>query len=88
MIARPWLWPDHAIGKRESRTLRDEHNATANEHADLLAALRWAWPMLDRAAEQLADDEACEASQTMAEACAETAMRLRSAIAKAEGVQP
>ncbi len=22
-----WLWPDHAIGKRESRTLRDDHNA-------------------------------------------------------------
>ena len=32
-----WLWPDHAIGKRESRRLRDEHNATVNSRAELLA---------------------------------------------------
>jgi len=35
-----WLWPDRTIGKRESRTLREEHNATVNSHADLLACLR------------------------------------------------
>jgi hypothetical protein len=32
-----WLWPDHVIGKRESRQLRDEHNALVNDHAALLA---------------------------------------------------
>jgi hypothetical protein len=24
-----WLWPDHPIGKRESRELREEHNGVA-----------------------------------------------------------
>ena len=38
-IAEPWLWPDHIIYKRESRRLREEHNATVNSHADLLEAL-------------------------------------------------
>ena len=35
-----WLWPDHVIGKRESRKLREEHNALINSHAELLEALR------------------------------------------------
>lgn len=35
-----WLWPDHAIGKSESRRLREEHNALLNSHAELLEALR------------------------------------------------
>ena len=35
---RCWLWPDHAIGKQESRQLREEHNAVVNSHAELLAA--------------------------------------------------
>jgi hypothetical protein len=41
----PWLWPDHCIGKRESRRLREEHNATVNDCADLLAACKYvvAW---------------------------------------------
>ena len=29
-----WLWPDHEMGKRESRRLRDEHNACINALAD------------------------------------------------------
>ena len=33
------LWPDHVIGKRESRIIRDNHNALYNSHAQLLAAL-------------------------------------------------
>ncbi len=37
-------WPDHVIGKRESRRIREEHNATVNrlaERCDRLAkALR------------------------------------------------
>ncbi len=31
-----WHWPDHIIYKRESRRLRDEHNAAMNK----LAAIR------------------------------------------------
>jgi hypothetical protein len=33
-----WLWPDHVIGKRESRELACEHNALVNEYAKLLEA--------------------------------------------------
>lgn len=33
-----WHWPDHVIYKRESRRLRDEHNAVMNSNARLLAA--------------------------------------------------
>ena len=32
-----WLWPDRTIGKRESRQLREDHNATVNAIADSLA---------------------------------------------------
>jgi hypothetical protein len=34
-----WLWPDHVISKRESGELREQHNATVNSHAELLALL-------------------------------------------------
>lgn len=34
---KSWLWPDHVIGKRESRRLREEHNALLNEFARLHA---------------------------------------------------
>ena len=40
MIARPWLWPDHSIGKRDSRGLREDHNATVNQHAEMLELLQ------------------------------------------------
>lgn len=40
MKTKSWLWPDHTIGKRESRQLREEHNALVNSHAELLAALQ------------------------------------------------
>ena len=33
-------WPDHVIGKRESRRIRDQHNALFNSHAELLGALQ------------------------------------------------
>lgn len=42
---RAWLWPDHVIGKRESRRLREEHNALYNSRADfdlLEAGDEWA----------------------------------------------
>lgn len=32
-------WPDHAIGKRESRRIRNEHNALYNEYHELLDLL-------------------------------------------------
>ena len=35
-----WHWPDHTIGKRESRRLREEHNQLVNSHAELLTALQ------------------------------------------------
>lgn len=34
-----WHWPDHIIRKRESRRLREEHNALYNSHAELLEAI-------------------------------------------------
>lgn len=36
---KTWLWPDRAIGKRESRELREAHNATVNMAAELLHEL-------------------------------------------------
>ena len=35
---KSWLWPDRTIGMRESRALREEHNAVVNSHAELLSA--------------------------------------------------
>ena len=35
-----FLWPDHNIGKRESRRILEAHNALYNSHAELLAALQ------------------------------------------------
>lgn len=32
-------WPDHVIGKRESRTIREEHNALGNLAHELLDSL-------------------------------------------------
>ena len=32
-------WPDHVIGKRESRRIREDHNALYNSHAEILNAL-------------------------------------------------
>jgi len=33
-------WPDHVIGKRESRQIKEAHNALYNDFHDLLEALR------------------------------------------------
>lgn len=38
--ATSWLWPDRTIGKRESRDLREEHNALVNSHAELVDLIR------------------------------------------------
>ena len=39
MKVQSWLWRDRNFGKRESRLLREEHNRTVQQHADLLSAL-------------------------------------------------
>jgi hypothetical protein len=46
--ARPWLWPDHNIGKKESRRLREEHNRAVNSHADLLWACKMSIGIVDQ----------------------------------------
>ena len=35
-----WLWPDHTLGKRESRRLSEEHNTAVNLQAEMAEALR------------------------------------------------
>ena len=56
---RCWLWPDRVIGKKESRVLREEHNALCNSHAELVKALdqlqasaTWAGQMIGDIPEQ------------------------------------
>ena len=39
MKTESWLWPDHVIGKRESRRLRDEHNELVNVKVELAETL-------------------------------------------------
>lgn len=36
----PFLWPDRVIGKRESRQIREAHNALVNDYYALLEAAR------------------------------------------------
>lgn len=71
---RPWLWPDHVIGKRASRLLREEHNAVVNSHAELLEAAGLVLGWIDRAIPTNEID-------------AEAVAALRAAIATAEGVE-
>lgn len=47
-------WPDRIIRKRESRRIREEHNALFNSHAELLEIVREA---VDHWAEFDNDDE-------------------------------
>ena len=42
-----WHWPDHVIGKRESRRLREEHNELADSHAELVASLERSLKLYD-----------------------------------------
>lgn len=50
-----WHWPDHVIGKRESRRLREEHNALANSHAELMKVIRDALESLAADYEHMCD---------------------------------
>jgi len=64
-----WLWPDHEISKSESRRLREEHNALANSHADLMRALRdtvYALEQIDRAIPGASFSNCYEARQARA----------------------
>jgi hypothetical protein len=77
-----FLWPDHAIGKRESREIREQHNASIqallDERRELLEALEGflAWEI-----------EREEGSAYLARVQKPVAVeRVRAAIAKARGV--
>lgn len=56
-VQKPWLWPDHIIGKRESRRLRDEHNATIYSNMQLLAVLKTALELLEDAEQHYRNQE-------------------------------
>lgn len=73
-IAESLLWPDHNIGKRESRKLREEHNRVVNSHWELLNALKLCL--------ECAEERECEYGQENA-----VAIKLRALIVKAEGNQ-
>ena len=75
---RSWLWPDHAIGKRESRRLREEHNKLSNSHAELLEALS---ALLRQRRSRTPLIETCD----MTDAKIQAYERAEAAIAKAEG---
>lgn len=83
-IAMPWLWPDHVIGKRESRRLREEHNAVVNSHDDLLAACEAAVALFSP---RLGLPEDIAANFRMAVEKDPTLKQLRAAIAQAKEVQ-
>lgn len=40
MKHQAFLWPDHNIGKRESRAIREAHNALYNDYHEILEALK------------------------------------------------
>ena len=48
-----FLWPDHVIGKRESRAIREAHNATVNRAAELERQLAAVTAQRDQCAEAL-----------------------------------
>lgn len=48
MKPQAWHWPDKAIGKREARRLRKEHNALFNSHFELVEAMKGIRDLLKR----------------------------------------
>ena len=48
-----WLWPDHNIGKRESRGLREDHNRLVNVASELLETCELAYVTLLNSTERL-----------------------------------
>jgi hypothetical protein len=59
-------WPDRTIGKKESRVIRDEHNALFNDYHRLVTAAR---SLMNLATAQL-DTSATKDGLTNAEAIA------------------
>lgn len=82
MKTQSWLWPDRTIGKKESRVLREEHNAVVNLNADLLVACNQALealrnvPFVGGVYDQQHSDTQLAADQS-----------LTAAISKAEGMK-
>ena len=54
-----WLWPDHRIGIRESRRLREEHNALVNSHAEAIEACRAVLASIDTPEDMADADQLC-----------------------------
>lgn len=91
-----WLWPDHVIGKRESRRLREEHNHLVNELAKLRAksaqVVKHFWEERKRSDELLAACKLWERAEkdggvSMADLRTKASTAIRDAIAKVEGQQ-
>ena len=78
-----WLWPDHVIGKRESRRLREEHNAVVNSQAELLEACELCVEELFQLHEQTHPD--CIADRPKRCPSRAALEKARAAIAKAKG---
>lgn len=79
----PFLWPDRVIGKRESRAIRELHNALYNSHAELLEALETA---KNRFSALALDAHVSE--NTIRAIASNGAQELRATIAKAKGATP
>lgn len=73
-------WPDHNIGKRESRRIREEHNALFNSHAELLGALEQAAKQFDFAVSALSQGHTVSVSSLQ-----NCAAQARAILAKAKG---
>lgn len=71
-------WPDHVIGQRESREIREAHNALYNDYHELLEAVRG----LFRECSMIHSKWGNSCNRKEASAAIEAA---RAAIAKAEG---
>lgn len=52
---RTWLWPDRNIGKRESRRLREEHNAAISAAFELADTAKTVLIRLDLEAKEHPD---------------------------------
>lgn len=77
----PFWWPDHVIGKRESRAIREQHNALFNSHAELLIELHAGTKIAELIALHWESGNLSEAVQALAR----WEKAARKVIAKAEG---
>jgi hypothetical protein len=86
METKCWLWPDHAIGKRESRQLREEHNSVVNINADLLAACKRAIVALEQTRRYAVDRPVMNTPiVTVIQRAGTAIVAMQEAIARAEG---